>query len=79
MDCGSLKEGVQARGRILSLTGRFSSSSVVRILGNKPVTLGYPLLPTFIYIIYILFGGELSYTIPYLLSLRSTLQASLCS
>jgi hypothetical protein len=54
MDCGSFKERVQGRGPILCLTGSVSGSPVAGILGNKLVTLGDPLLPTFIYTISIL-------------------------
>jgi hypothetical protein len=54
MDWGSSKEGVQDRGRILYLTGSVPGSPVAGVLGNKLATLGVPLLPTFLYIMYIL-------------------------
>jgi hypothetical protein len=51
--------------------GRFSCSPVAGILGNKLVTLRGPLLPMFIYVIFISFGAELNYIISYLVSLLS--------
>jgi hypothetical protein len=57
---GPLRRGFRVGSRILSIIIiRFSGSSVVRILGNKLLTLGDPLLPSFIYIIYIIIWATL--------------------
>jgi hypothetical protein len=71
MERGSFKEGVQGHGRILSLFGSISGSSVVRILGNKLVTFWFRYRLSLFTLTTCLFGDELSYIVPYLSSLRS--------